>query len=64
MREYCLNYGASVIFTDTAHTLTNVELLYRYIVHRIYDYDFPFKSKIDERNSLFIPTGRDSLALI
>lgn len=33
-------------------------------MHRIYDYDFAYKSKLDEKNSLFIPTGRDSVALI
>ena len=64
MREYCLKYGASIFFTDTTHSLTNIELLYKYIVHRIYDYDFPYPSKLDEKNSLFIPTGRDTLNLI
>lgn len=52
------------MFTDTTNSLTNIELLYKYISHRIYDYDFPYPSKIDEKNSIFIPTGRDTPNLI
>ena len=59
-----MKYGASIIFTDTTNSLTNVELLYKYIITRIYDFDFPYPSKLDEKNSLFIPTGRDTPHLI
>ena len=52
------------MFADTTANLTNIELLYKYMLHRLYDYEFPYQSKLDEKNSLFIPTGRDTLSLI
>jgi hypothetical protein len=39
VRQYCLTYGASMMFTDI-HQLTNIELLYRYLLHRLYDFEF------------------------
>lgn len=63
IRQYSIQYGASVIFTSQ-NTLTNVETLYKYLLHRIYDTEFPHKSELNKKDSLFIPTGFDSLNLI
>jgi hypothetical protein len=41
-----------------------VELLYRYILHRIYDSEFASRPQINEKDQIFIPTGFDSLMLI
>lgn len=41
-----------------------MEMLYNYIVHRIYDQDFPHTSNINDKEALFIPSGRDSKDLI
>jgi|TARA_B110000305_G_C19300687_1_gene568984 hypothetical protein len=41
-----------------------MEMLYSYIVHRIYDQDFAFTSNINDKEALFIPSGRDSKDLI
>lgn len=63
VRSYCLTYGAAMMFTDI-HQQTNLELLYRYLLHRIYDYDFTDKAQIQQKNSIFIPAGFDSLLMI
>jgi dynein light intermediate chain 1 len=63
LRNYCLSYAASLIFVETI-TPTNVELLYRYILHRLYDFEFNIKAQVYEKDSLFIPTGFDSQLLI
>lgn len=33
-------------------------------MHRVYDFPFPFKSQIDEKDTIFVPSGFDSLDLI
>lgn len=43
---------------------SNIQVLYDYILHRIYDTDFVHKSKIDDKEALFVPTGFDSPDLI
>lgn len=63
MRKFCLEYGASLVFTS-ANSNSNMEMLYSYIVHRIYDQDFAFTSNINDKEALFIPSGRDSKDLI
>ena len=63
VRQYCLTYGASMMFTDI-HQLTNIELLYRYLLHRLYDFEFKDKAQTTQKNSIFLPSGFDSLLLI
>mmetsp|Transcript_48049 Transcript_48049/g.35264 ORF Transcript_48049/g.35264 Transcript_48049/m.35264 type:complete len:94 (-) Transcript_48049:462-743(-) len=63
LREYCLSYAASLVFVET-QSMTNVELLYRYLQHRLYGYDFASKAQVYAKDQLFVPTGFDSLNLI
>jgi dynein light intermediate chain 1 len=51
------------MFTDI-HQLTNIELLYRYLLHRLYDFEFKDKAQTTQKNSIFLPSGFDSLLLI
>lgn len=60
IREHCLFYGASLIFTEI-HQTANVEILYKYILHRLYDQEFKDRPQPNQKNSIFIPTGFDSL---
>ena len=66
LREYSLLYGASVMFTSAkARESKNLDTLYQYINHRLYDkIKFAKKAQIVEKDELFIPTGFDSLNLI
>jgi dynein light intermediate chain 1 len=56
-------YGASLIFTEI-HQHNNLEILYKYILHRIYDQEFKDKVQPNQKNSIFIPSGFDSLQFI
>ena len=65
MREYSLQYGATVIFTSAkSRESVNLDTLYQYINHRLYNFNFAVKAKIIDRDELFIPSGFDSLTLI
>ena len=56
MRKFCLQYGASLFYTSVKED-KNCDLLYKYLVHRIYH--FPFKvwnngtSSIKSRGNIF-----------
>lgn len=63
LRSYCLSYAATLVFVETIQS-TNVELLYRYILHRVYDSEFTSRPQINEKDQIFIPTGFDSVMLI
>ena len=52
-----------MVFTDI-HQQTNLDLLYRYILHRTYDFEFTDKAQATQKNSVFIPSGFDSKLLI
>ena len=63
MRKFCLHYGAGLLFTS-ANSNSNIPILYDYILNRIYDTDFTYGSKIDDKEALFVPTGFDSPDLL
>ena len=63
LREYCLQYGASVIFTS-ASANKNLDCLFQYLLHRMYDWDFLLKSELLERDQFFLPAGKDNKELI
>ncbi len=63
IREYALQYGATVIFTS-AKSNRNLNVTYQYMLHRLYSYDLPFKAEVIERENLFIPSGFDTPNLI
>lgn len=65
VRQMCLSYGASMVFTDSVYQLTNLEQFYRYLLHRLYDLESPAGAlQVLSKDSIFIPTGYDSLLLI
>ena len=63
IRRHALLYGAAVLFTSATQN-TNLNILYQYSLTRVYDFAFPFKSQIDEKDTIFVPSGFDSLELI
>lgn len=63
LRNYCLSYAASLVFTEIFQ-YTNIERLYRYVLHRLYDYELNFKAEVSTKEQIFIPTGFDSQTLI
>ena len=65
VREYALQYGATVMFTSAKPKEShNLEVFYSYAMNRLYDFDFVSKPQVAEKEALFIPSGFDSLNLI
>lgn len=61
LRSECLSYGAAIVYTMIqAKNQTNVELLYEYLMHRLYGYTFKRKAQVPSRDTLFLPSGWDS----
>ena len=63
VRRLALTYGATTIYTSTK-TNTNIQILYEYLLHRLYKFDFTIKPNIIDKESYFIPAGYDSLNLL
>ena len=66
IRQHALLYSASVVFTSAKPKESkNLDILYQYIVHRLYDqFEFDKKPEILMHDSLFVPSGFDSANLI
>jgi dynein light intermediate chain 1 len=62
IREFALRYGASIIFTSTKKG-SNLEELYTYIQHRLFDLS-TVSPEITNKESMLIPTGYDSPKLV
>ncbi|KAL8575944.1 hypothetical protein ACOMHN_027342 [Nucella lapillus] len=59
VRKFCLKYGAGLFYTSVKDE-RNCELLYRYLVHRIYGFPFASPAYVVERDSVFVPSGWDN----
>lgn len=63
LRRFCLKFGAALVFASCNQN-SNIELIYDYIISRLYDQEFPHPSNTSDKEALFIPTGLDSEDLI
>ena len=63
LRDFCIHYGSTLVFCS-CNSNSNIQLIYEYILHRIYDTDFAHTSNINDKEALFVPTGFDSPELI
>ncbi|XP_076449472.1 cytoplasmic dynein 1 light intermediate chain 2-like isoform X2 [Babylonia areolata] len=59
VRKFCLKYGAGLFYTSVKDE-RNCELLYRYLVHRIYGFPFTTAAYVVERDGVFVPSGWDN----
>lgn len=59
IRRFCLDYGASLFYTTVKDKRT-YDKLYKYMVHKLYDYTFSIPASVVERESIFIPSGWDN----
>uniref|UniRef100_A0AC34FVL1 Dynein light intermediate chain n=1 Tax=Panagrolaimus sp. ES5 TaxID=591445 RepID=A0AC34FVL1_9BILA len=60
VRNFCISRGAALFYTS-AKDDRNTHLLYKYLAHRVYNLSFTTPAYIVERDSVFIPSGWDSL---
>uniref|UniRef100_A0A3Q3JVH4 Dynein light intermediate chain n=1 Tax=Monopterus albus TaxID=43700 RepID=A0A3Q3JVH4_MONAL len=59
IRRFCLQYGAGLIYTSVKEE-KNLDLLYKYIVHKMYDFQFTTPALVVEKDAVFIPAGWDN----
>ncbi|XP_059156070.1 cytoplasmic dynein 1 light intermediate chain 2-like isoform X2 [Physella acuta] len=59
IRKFCLKYGAAMFYTSVKDE-RNCDLLYRYLVHRIYGFPFTSPALVVEKDSVFVPSGWDN----
>ena len=63
MRKFCLKFGASLVFASSMSN-SNIQLVYEYLLYRLFDADFIHPSNLNDKEALFIPTGLDSPELL
>uniref|UniRef100_A0A8C3GAZ4 Dynein light intermediate chain n=1 Tax=Cyclopterus lumpus TaxID=8103 RepID=A0A8C3GAZ4_CYCLU len=59
IRCFCLQYGASLVYTSVKE-MKNLDILYKYLVHRLYGFAFNCPTQVVERDAVFIPSGWDN----
>uniref|UniRef100_A0A3B4BHA7 Dynein light intermediate chain n=1 Tax=Periophthalmus magnuspinnatus TaxID=409849 RepID=A0A3B4BHA7_9GOBI len=59
VRHFCLQYGASLVYTSVKE-MKNLDVLYKYLVHRLYGFPFHCPAQVVERDAVFIPSGWDN----
>jgi len=61
LRNECLSYGATIVYT-MVHTKNsrNIDVLYDYLMHRLYNYNFKHSATVPSRDGLFCPSGWDN----
>jgi len=59
IRHFCLKYGTSLFYTSVKED-KNCDLLYKYLVHRIYGFPFKTPALVVEKDAVFIPAGWDN----
>ena len=53
LRKFCLQYGAALFYTSVKED-KNCDLLYKYLVHRIYGLVFPTPALVVEKDAVFM----------
>ncbi|XP_048886721.1 cytoplasmic dynein 1 light intermediate chain 2 isoform X2 [Brienomyrus brachyistius] len=59
IRQFCLQYGAALIYTSVKEE-KNLDLVYKYMVHKLYDFQLTTPALVVEKDSVFIPSGWDN----
>uniref|UniRef100_A0A8D0G0N6 Dynein light intermediate chain n=1 Tax=Sphenodon punctatus TaxID=8508 RepID=A0A8D0G0N6_SPHPU len=59
IRRFCLQYGAALVYTSVKEE-KNLDLLYKYLVHKTYDFQFTTPALVVEKDAVFIPAGWDN----
>ena len=59
VRKFCLKYGASLMYTSVKEE-KNCDLIYKYLVHRIYGFPFDTPAYVVDKDSVFVPAGWDN----
>lgn len=63
VRAMALEYGATIVYTSGKANF-NVNLLYDYICHILFNFDLIHKPNLSDKEAYFIPAGYDSTPLL
>ena len=63
IRSIAIEYGATIVYTS-AKANSNVNILYDYICHTLFNYDLVHKPNLNDKEAYFIPSGYDNLPLL
>ena len=63
VRAMALEYGATIVYTSGKASF-NVNLLYDYICHILFNFDLIHKPNLADKEAYFIPAGYDSSTLL
>jgi dynein light intermediate chain 1 len=55
--------AATTIYTSSKYNY-NLNVLYEYMLHRMYNFEFSHKPNIVDHDNYFIPSGYDSLSVL
>ena len=53
VRKFCLQYGAALFYTSVKED-KNCDVLYKYLVHRIYNFPFKTPALVVEKDAVFM----------
>lgn len=59
IRKFCLQYGAALFYTSVKED-KNCDVLYKYLVHRIYNFPLKTPALVVEKDAIFVPAGWDN----
>ncbi|KAG9341359.1 hypothetical protein JZ751_019465 [Albula glossodonta] len=59
IRRFSLQYGAALIYTSVKEE-KNLDLLYKYILHKMYGFPLTTPALVVEKDAVFIPSGWDN----
>ncbi|XP_075432884.1 cytoplasmic dynein 1 light intermediate chain 2 [Ascaphus truei] len=59
IRRFCLQYGSALVYSSVKEE-KNLDLLYKYIVHKTYGFHFNSPASVVEKDAVFIPAGWDN----
>ncbi|XP_013365606.1 PREDICTED: cytoplasmic dynein 1 light intermediate chain 1 isoform X2 [Chinchilla lanigera] len=59
IRKFCLQYGAALIYTSVKEN-KNIDLVYKYIVQKLYGFPYKMPAVVVEKDAVFIPAGWDN----
>jgi len=59
VRRFCLKYGAGLFYVNGKES-PNTDILYKYVVHKMYQSPFEVAPTVVDKDSLMIPAGWDT----
>uniref|UniRef100_A0A4W2G8E2 Dynein light intermediate chain n=1 Tax=Bos indicus x Bos taurus TaxID=30522 RepID=A0A4W2G8E2_BOBOX len=59
IRKFCLQYGAALIYASVKEN-KNIDLVYKYIVQKLYGFPYKIPAVVVEKDAVFIPAGWDN----